>query len=75
VVGEDKKAEQRRVQLGQSTPATAVIAGGLKENELVVVDGIQRIRPGMEVNPGPASPPPGSPTGARSAGGSPAAGK
>jgi membrane fusion protein (multidrug efflux system) len=44
--------------LGQSTPTTAVIAGGLKENEMVVTEGIQRVRPGAEVNPGPASPPP-----------------
>ncbi len=58
VVGEDKKVEQRRIQLGQSTPTVAVIAGGLKEGELVVAEGIQRIRPGIEVNPGPASPPP-----------------
>jgi membrane fusion protein (multidrug efflux system) len=58
VVGADKKVEQRRVQLGQSTPTTAVIAGGLTEGEMVVADGIQRVRPGMEVNPGPASPPP-----------------
>jgi membrane fusion protein (multidrug efflux system) len=58
VVGEDKKVEQRRVQLGQSTPTIAVIAGGLKEGEMVVADGIQRVRPGIEVNPGPASPPP-----------------
>jgi membrane fusion protein, multidrug efflux system len=62
VVGEDKKVEQRRIQLGQSTPTTAVIAAGLKEGELVVVDGIQRVRPGLEVNPGPASPPPPSPS-------------
>ena len=63
VVGEDKKAEQRRIQLGQSTPSTAVIVNGLKEGELVIADGIQRVRPGIEVNPGPASPPPsGAPT-------------
>jgi membrane fusion protein (multidrug efflux system) len=58
VVGADNKVEQRRVQLGQSTPTTAVIAGGLKEGEMVVADGIQRIRPGIQVSPGPASPPP-----------------
>ena len=58
VVGDDNKVEQRRIQLGQSTPTTAVIAGGLKEGELVIVDGIQRARPGIEVSPGPASPPP-----------------
>lgn len=61
VVGPDNKVEQRRIQLGQSTPATAVVAAGLKEGELVVVDGIQRVRPGIAVNPGPASPGPGTP--------------
>jgi membrane fusion protein (multidrug efflux system) len=62
VVGADNKVERRRIQLGQSTPTTAVVAGGLKENEMVVVDGIQRVRPGIEVNPGPASPPPAAQT-------------
>lgn len=71
VVGEDKKAQQRRVQLGQSTPVTAVIAAGLKEGDLVIVDGIQRVRPGIEVSPGPASPPPPAPGAASQA--SPAA--
>jgi membrane fusion protein (multidrug efflux system) len=61
VVGSDNKVEQRRIHLGQSTPAIAVVDTGLKEGELVVVDGIQRIRPGIQVNPGPASPPPNSP--------------
>ena len=68
VVGEDKKVEQRRIQLGQSTPTMAVIAGGLKDGEMVVTDGIQRVRPGIEVNPGPASPPPNSPPSAPPAG-------
>jgi membrane fusion protein (multidrug efflux system) len=58
VVGADNKVEQRRIQLGQSTPSTAVVAGGLKTGEMVVSEGIQRIRPGMVVSPGPASPPP-----------------
>jgi membrane fusion protein (multidrug efflux system) len=63
VVGADNKVEQRRIQLGQSTPTTATVAGGLKEGEMVVADGIQRVRPGIEVNPGPASPPPPSTSG------------
>lgn len=62
LVGSGNKVEQRRVQLGQSTPTTAVIAGGLKEGDMVVADGIQRVRPGVEVSPGPASPTPGVPT-------------
>ena len=67
VVGDDKKVEQRRIQLGQSTPTTAVVAGGLKDGEMVVADGIQRVRPGIEVSPGPASPPPPSASGRTSA--------
>ncbi len=58
VVGADNKVEQRRIQLGQSTPGTAVVAGGLKDGEMVVTEGIQRVRPGIEVSPGPATPPP-----------------
>jgi membrane fusion protein (multidrug efflux system) len=61
VVGADKKIEQRRIKLGQSTPTIAVVADGLKDGEMVVAEGIQRVRPGIEVNPGPASPPPASP--------------
>ena len=33
VVDADNKAEQRRIQLGQSTPTTAVVVSGLKEGE------------------------------------------
>ncbi len=55
VIGEGNKAEQRRIQLGQSTPQTAVVTSGLKEGETVVVDGVQRVRPGMVVSPGPAN--------------------
>ena len=55
VVGADNKVEQRRVQLGQSTPETAVVSAGLKEGETVVSDGVQRARPGITVAPGPAA--------------------
>ncbi|MDT7951938.1 MAG: efflux RND transporter periplasmic adaptor subunit [Acetobacteraceae bacterium] len=58
VIGDGNKAEQRRVNLGQSTPETAVITSGVKEGDMVVVDGVQRVRPGLVVSPGPASPPP-----------------
>ncbi|MBV9749304.1 MAG: efflux RND transporter periplasmic adaptor subunit [Acetobacteraceae bacterium] len=58
VVGPGNKVEQRRVSLGQSTPGQAVISAGLKEGETVIVDGVQRARPGLVVNPGPASPQP-----------------
>jgi membrane fusion protein (multidrug efflux system) len=58
VVDAQNKAQQRRIQLGQSTPSTAVVTNGLKEGELVISEGVQRARPGEVVSPGPATPPP-----------------
>jgi membrane fusion protein (multidrug efflux system) len=55
-VGPDNKAEQRRIQLGQSTPTTASVISGLAVGEKVIVEGLQRVRPGQPVSPGPASP-------------------
>jgi len=55
VVGADNKAMQRRIKLGQSTPPYAAVLSGLTEGENVIVDGIQRVRPGQVVAPGPAS--------------------
>ncbi len=52
VVDSENKAQQRRVQLGHATPGTAAVMSGLSEGERVVVDGIQRIRPGQVVAPG-----------------------
>jgi membrane fusion protein, multidrug efflux system len=61
VVDAQNKAETRRIQLGQSTPSTAVVTNGLKEGELVISEGLQRIRPDETVSPSPASPPPAIP--------------
>jgi membrane fusion protein, multidrug efflux system len=55
VVGADNKAEQRRIQLGQSTPTMASVLGGLSLGDKVIVEGLQRVRPGQPVSPGPAS--------------------
>jgi membrane fusion protein (multidrug efflux system) len=55
VVGPDNKAEQRRVQLGQSTPALASVISGLSAGDKVIAEGLQRVRPGQPVAPGPAS--------------------
>ena len=73
VVGADNKAEQRRIVLGQSTQDTAVILSGLKEGETVIADGLQRVRPGVPVNPAPVGQkPPAAP--APAAGAAPAKG-
>jgi membrane fusion protein, multidrug efflux system len=56
VVGPDNKAEQRRIQLGQSTSTIAAVISGLSPGEKVIAEGLQRVRPGQPVSPGPASP-------------------
>jgi membrane fusion protein, multidrug efflux system len=58
IVDAENKAQIRRIQQSQSTPSTAVIINGLKEGEVVVSEGLQRVRPGETVSPGPASAPP-----------------
>ena len=55
VVGADNKAEQRRIQLGQSTTTVASVIHGLAPGDKVIVEGLQRVRPGQQVAPGPAS--------------------
>jgi membrane fusion protein, multidrug efflux system len=55
IVGADNKAEQRRIKLGQSTSTIASVTSGLSLGEKVIVEGLQRVRPGEVVAPGPAS--------------------
>jgi membrane fusion protein (multidrug efflux system) len=73
VVDAQNKAQIRRIQLGQSTPSTAVVTTGLQEGELVISEGLQRVRPGEVVSPGPASPPPTVSTGGQGSSSSPTA--
>ena len=56
IVRPDNKAEQRRIQLGQSTSTLASVISGLSPGEKVIVEGLQRARPGQPVSPAPASP-------------------
>src|SRR4030081_2115715 len=55
MVGADNKAEQRRIQRGQSTATIAAVINGLAVGDKVIVEGLQRVRPGQPVAPGPAS--------------------
>jgi membrane fusion protein, multidrug efflux system len=57
-VDAQNKAQVRRIQQGQSTPTVAVISSGLTEGELVVSEGVQRVRSGEAVSASPATPPP-----------------
>ena len=49
VVGGDHKAEIRRVKTGTEQQADVVVESGLKEGEAVIVDGVQKVRPGQVV--------------------------
>jgi membrane fusion protein, multidrug efflux system len=49
VVGNDDKVEARRVRLGALEGVQVVVEGGLNEGERVIVEGIQKVRPGMAV--------------------------
>ncbi|QPF88419.1 efflux RND transporter periplasmic adaptor subunit [Bradyrhizobium genosp. L] len=55
VVGSDNKAEQRRIKLGQSTSTIASVTSGIALGDKVIVEGLQKVRPGEAVAPGPAS--------------------
>ena len=63
VVDAQNTVRQQRIRLGQSAPTMAVVASGLSEGDSVVVDGIQRVRPGVVVAPAPSGAPPGTPPG------------
>ncbi|HEX3860563.1 MAG TPA: efflux RND transporter periplasmic adaptor subunit [Stellaceae bacterium] len=49
VVDDKHKVEQRRIQTGPNQNADVVITSGLHEGENVIVDGVQKVRPGQVV--------------------------
>ena len=51
VVGSDGKAEYRPVTLGPVVDGMRVVRSGLKAGEKIVVNGLQRVRPGAPVTP------------------------
>jgi membrane fusion protein, multidrug efflux system len=53
VVAQNDKVEQRPVKLGAVQGADITVAQGLKPGELVIVEGIQKVRPGEAVTPTP----------------------
>ena len=51
VVGDDNKVAYRRVELGDLVDGLRIVTAGLASGERIVVDGLQRIRPGATVAP------------------------
>ena len=55
VVTTDNTVEVRKVTLGPATGSDIIIETGLDEGESVIVEGTQKVRAGMIVNPRPAA--------------------
>jgi RND family efflux transporter MFP subunit len=53
VLGADNKADIRAVKIGPRYNRNVVVTEGLKEGEKVIVEGMQKVRPGMAVNAKP----------------------
>ena len=51
VVGADNKVSLRTVQVGERSGAMWIVNQGLKPQERVVVEGVQKVRDSMQVNP------------------------
>jgi multidrug efflux system membrane fusion protein len=51
VVGADNKAAYREVTLGASVDGLRVVTAGVQPGEQIVVNGLQRVRPGSLVAP------------------------
>lgn len=51
VVNQDNQAEYRQVTPGAQIGELRVIRGGLQPNDWVVVEGLQKLKPGAKVNP------------------------
>jgi RND family efflux transporter MFP subunit len=55
VVGPDNKVSIRTITVGDRVGSEWVIPDGLKPGEKVIAEGIQKVRPGAQVNPKPFS--------------------
>jgi len=51
VLGPGNVIEYRKVKLGRVIDGLRVVHDGLKSGEVIVVNGAQRVHPGIKVNP------------------------
>ncbi|MEK0084411.1 efflux RND transporter periplasmic adaptor subunit [Benzoatithermus flavus] len=58
-VGADDRVEVQRITTGGEQDGFYVVTNGLEAGERVIIEGLQKVRPGMKVNPAeaPAAPP------------------
>jgi membrane fusion protein (multidrug efflux system) len=58
LVNSQDEVEQRRIQSGQVYEGNIVVQSGLQAGDRVIVEGIQKVRPGMKVQATVVQPPP-----------------
>jgi membrane fusion protein, multidrug efflux system len=51
VVGNDNKVEARQIKIGEQVGDMVIVSEGLQPGEKVVIDALQKVRPGVVVNP------------------------
>jgi membrane fusion protein (multidrug efflux system) len=56
VVGADGKVESRLIKIGSAVGNKWVVTEGLQEGERVIVEGLQKVQPGMVMKPVPFNP-------------------
>jgi multidrug efflux system membrane fusion protein len=54
-VGADNTVTYRAVKLGDTADGQRIVSDGLKDGDRIVVSGLQRVKPGVVVDPQPAS--------------------
>jgi membrane fusion protein (multidrug efflux system) len=60
MVVDDGKAAMRRIKILSASGTDTVVESGLSGGEQLIVEGVQRVRPGMPVAASPALPTPGT---------------
>ena len=51
VLNDKNQVDTRHVEMGRRIGAMWVVNGGLKNGEQIVIEGLQKVRPGVEVKP------------------------
>ena len=62
VLGADNSVQYRPLKLGPAIDGQRMVRDGLRVGELIVVNGLQRVRPGMKVTPEREAPKPAAPS-------------
>lgn len=57
IVNDDNMSEYREIKIGAATEAGRIVLSGLSEGEVIITEGISRIRPNMPVDTGKAAKP------------------